>query len=435
MMNNFDTRKSLRRYQIAGFLSMLVMGGVLGGWSALANIHGAVIAPATVAVESFSKKIQHKEGGIIAAIRVKDGDEVKVGQELVLLDDTDTKAELGIVQGLLREFLTKQARLEAERDGAEAIEFPPEILAAQGDAEVAHIISGQEKLFRSNRAAFKGKQDQLQQQVEQMNEQIDGLVSQQKSKEQQIKLIDSELVNLKKLQKQGLVPVSRVLAMERERARLDGERGALVAQKAEAESKIGEIKIALIQDQDAYRSQVLTELREAESKIAELTERRVAAQSRLSRTSIKAPEDGTVYQVMVHTIGGVIAPGEAVMLMVPEGDELVLQAQISTQDVDNVHVGQKAIVRFPALRSRFTPEIDAEVIHVAADVSRIDQNTPPFYAVRLKLVPHALDKLEPGQKLKPGMPAEAFIRTDERTPLSYLLKPLADQLAHAFREK
>jgi HlyD family secretion protein len=435
MKNDFDTGKSLRRYQIAGFLSILICGGALGGWSAMASIHGAVIAPATVTSESFSKKIQHKEGGIVAAIKVKDGDAVKAGQELVVLDDTDTKAELGIVQSLMREFLTRRARLEAERDGAEAIEFPPEVLAARDDPEMARTIAGQEKLFKSNRAAFKGKQDQLQQQIDQMSEQIDGLVAQQQSKEKQIKLIDAELVNLKKLQKQGLVPASRVLAMERERARLDGERGALVASKAEAESKIGEIKISLIQDQDAYRSQVLNDLREAEAKIAEFTERRVAAQSRLGRTSIKAPMDGTVYQMMVHTLGGVIGPGETIMLMVPQGDELVLQAQIPPQNIDQVRVGQIAVVRLPALTSRFTPELDAEVIHVAADVSQVDQNTPPFYAARLKLAADALATLEPNQKLKPGMSAEAFIRTDERSPLSYLLKPLADQLAHTFREK
>jgi HlyD family secretion protein len=434
-MKSLDTRKSMRRYQIAGFLSILVMGGVLGGWSAFANIHGAVIAPAIVAVESYTKKIQHKEGGIIAAIRVKDGDEVKAGQELIVLDDTDTKAELGIVSSLLREFLTKRARLEAERDNAETIEFPPEIVAAKDDPDVARVLSGQTKLFNSNRAAFKGKQDQLTQQIGQMKEQIEGLLSQQDSKEKQIAFIDDELVNLKKLRKQGLVPVSRVLAMERERARLDGERGALIASKAEAESKIGEIKIGLIQDQDAYRSQVLNDLREAESKIGEQSERRQAAQSRLSRTSVKAPIDGTVYQVMVHTLGGVIAPGETVMLMVPKGDELIMQAQIATQDIDQVRVGQMAVVRLPALRARFTPELPAEVVHVAADVSRDAQDAPPYYAVRLKLSPDALKDLGTGQTLKPGMPAEAFIRTDERTPLSYLLKPMADQLAHTFREK
>jgi HlyD family secretion protein len=434
-MNRPDTNRSLRRYQLAGFLSILIFVGAVGSWAAFAGLHGAVIAPATVTSESFSKKIQHKEGGIVAAIRVKDGDEVKAGQELVLLNDTETRAELGIVQSLLREFLTRRARLEAERDGAESVDFPPEVLAAKDDPEVARVIAGQEKLFRSNRAAFKGKQDQLQQQIDQMSEQIEGLIAQREAKEKQMQFIDDELVDLRKLKEKGLVPTSRVLAMERERARLDGERGALVAQKAEAESKIGEIKIAMIQDQDAYRSQVLSELREAESKIAEFSERRQAAQSRLSRTSIKAPIDGTVYQVMVHTLGGVIAPGETVMLMVPLGDELVLQAQIGPQDIDQVRIGQTAVVRLPALRSRFTPEIDAQVDHVAADISRTDQNSPPYYAVRLKFVPHALEKLEPGQKLKPGMPAEAFIRTDERTALSYLLKPLTDQITHAFREK
>jgi HlyD family secretion protein len=334
---------------------------------------------------------------------------------------------------VLTELLTKRARLEAQRDGAEAIEFPPEVVDQMQNPEVLRIIKGQKKLFDSRRAAIKGKKDQLAQQIGQMKEQIDGIVSQQKSKNEQMKLIETELVGLRKLQKQGLVQVSRVLAMERELSRLDGERGSFVAEKAQAESKIGEIKILMIQVDEEDRSQVLTDLRDAESRIAELRERQIAARSKLSRISIKAPINGTVYQVMVHTIGGVIAPGEAIMLIVPEGDNLVLEARVSPNDIDQVHVNQKAMVRFSSLQNRLTPEIDGTVIQVAADTSRNDNTTPPFYAVRIRLNPGEEVKLQ-GQKLKPGMPAEAMLRTDERTVLSYFLKPLMDQIAHTFRE-
>jgi HlyD family secretion protein len=432
-MKSFDTRKSIRRYQIAGFISMFLVVGVVGGWSAMAAINGAVIAPAVITVESYTKKIQHKEGGIVAQIKVKDGDVVKQGQDLVVLDDTETKAELGVVDAVLLELVTKRARLEAQRDASDTIEYPLDILNRKEEPEVAHIIKGQQKLFDSRRAAIKGKKEQLSQQIGQINEQIEGIKAQQTSKVSQLKLIESELAGLRKLQKQGLVPVTRVLAMEREMARLEGERGSFVADKAQAESKIGEIKILMIQVDEEDRSQVLTDLRDAESRIAELTERQLAAKSKLTRTSMKSPINGTVYQVMVHTIGGVIGPGEPIMLIVPEGDDFVLEAQVSPADIDQVHENQRATVRFSSLANRLTPEMNGTVIQVSADTSRTDTNSPPFYSVRIKLNDGEDVKLM-GQKLKPGMPAEAFIQTDQRTVLSYFVKPLMDQVAHTFRE-
>jgi HlyD family secretion protein len=429
-----DTTKSLRRYQTAGFLSIFVVVAAFGGWSAYANINGAIIAPAVITVESFSKKIQHKEGGIVAAINVKDGDIVTAGQELVRLNDTEIRSELDITEALLVELKTKRARLEAQRDGAVSIDFPPEIMGRANEPDVVRVIKGQQKLFDSHRSALAEKKNQLREQIGQLNQQIVGLAAQQESKEKQIALIDDELDRLIKLQKQGLVPTSRVLEMQRARAQLDGERGQMIAAKAQAEGKIGEIKVVMIQTDEEDRSQVLTDLRDAESKIAEMSERNIAAKSKLDRSSIKAPIDGTVYQVAVHTIGGVIAPGDPIMLIVPKGDNLVIQAQVSPQDIEQIHVGQNAIVRFPALHDRFTPEIDADVVTVAADTSQTDRNTPPYYPVRLALSSSNLAKLGVHQ-LKPGMPAEAFIRTDARSPLSYLLKPLMDQVAHTFREK
>ena len=429
-----ETDKSLRRFQTIGFLSIFAIFGVFGVWSAMADIQGAVIAPSVMTAESFNKKIQHKEGGIVRLINVKDGDFVTEGQELVVLDDTETKSELAIVSALLTELSTKRARIEAQRDSLPEIIFPADILARQVDPIVAKIMQGQITLFNARQAAISGKKEQLQQQIGQLQEEISGLAAQQKSTEQQISLITRELTGLKKLEKQGLVQISRVLSMEREQARLGGQRGDLVANRARAEGKIGEIKVAMIQLEEEDRAQYLTELRDVESRLAELTERQVAASSKLGRTIIRAPLEGTVYQTTVHTVGGVIAPGEPIMLILPKGDELVLQAQVSPQDIDQVRQGQDAIVRFPSLKDRFTPELKATVTNVAADTTQTDKNTPPFYAVTLKLQQQDLAQLG-AHKLKPGMPAEAFIQTDMRTPLSYLLKPLADQLAHTFREK
>jgi HlyD family secretion protein len=432
-MKPIATNSSLRRFQLLGFTSLAFMLGVVGGWSVLAELNGAVIAPATIMVESFSKKVQHKEGGIVGEIRVKDGDRVEVGQPLVILDNTETKAELAIIDGLLDEALTKRARLEAQRDKATEIMFPPEVAARNSEPELAAILAGQTKLFNSRLNSIKGKKDQLTQQIDQLTEQISGLDSQKKSKDKQLALIRGELKDLKDLQAKGLVPVSRVMAMDRETASLDGQRGELVANKAAAAAHIAEVRLQILQVDEEDQAQTLTELREIEGKLAEFKERKLAAASRLERTVIKAPITGSIYQLAIHTIGGVIAPGEAIMLIVPEADDLVLQAQVRPQDIDQVQTGQLAHVKFPAFNSRLTPDISAKVTQVSADTSRTDQNSPPVYVVRLTISAAELAKLG-ANKLKPGMPAEAFIQTQAQTPLSYFVKPLTDQFARALRE-
>ena len=428
-----ETNKSLRRYQLLGFLGIFVAVAGVTSWSAFASIHGAVIAPSVLMVESYSKKIQHKEGGIVKEIKVKDGDVVEAGAELIVLDDTETRSELAIIDALMLEFLTKRSRLDAERDDADTIIVPEEVLARKESPEVARVLSGQQRLFETRRAAIQGKKQQLEEQIGQLKEQIRGLESQKEATILQTGFITDELGGLQTLLKKGLVPNTRVLAMEREKARLDGQLGEIVATKARAEGQIGEIKIQMIQVDEESRTQTLTEMRDVESRIAELQERRIAARDKLSRTVIRSPIKGDIYQLMVHTVGGVIAPGEPLMLIVPEADELVLQAQVTPHDVDQVRPGQKATVRFTSLNSRTTPEVTAEVTHVSADTSRVDQSTPPFYSVRLRIPPDQLPKLG-NHKLRPGMPAEAFIQTTERSPLSYFLKPLTDQIARTFRE-
>ena len=432
-MRAINTNSSIRRFQVIGFLSVLIMVGVVGSWSVLTELNGAVIAPATIMVESYSKKVQHKEGGIVGEIRVKDGDRVENGQALVILDNTETKSELAIIDGLLDEALAKRARLEAQRDRSPVITFPADIVARASEPALAAIMAGQTKLFDARLQATLGKKEQLNQQVGQLTEQIGGLDSQKTAKEKQLSLISAELTDLKDLQSKGLVPVSRVLAMDRETARLDGERGELVASKASAEARIAEVKLQILQIDEEDLSQTLTDMREIEGKVAELKERKLAVASRLERMVIKAPITGDVYQLAVHTIGGVIGPGEPIMLIVPEADELILQAQVMPQDIDQVRPGQIAHIRFPSFNSRLTPEVAAEVTQISADTSRTDQNSAPFYSVRLMISAKELAKLGTN-KLKPGMPAEAFIQTQAQSPMTYFLKPLIDQFAHALRE-
>ena len=432
-MQQINTNSSLRRFQIVGFLSVVIMLGVVGGWANFTELNGAVIAPATIMVDSYSKKVQHKEGGIVGEIRVKDGDRVEIGQTLIVLDNSETKSELTIIDGLLDEALAKRARLEAQRDRASAIIFPPEVLARASEPGVAAIMAGQTKLFNARLQAVVGKKDQLTQQIDQLTEQIGGLESQRISKEKQLTLISAELTDLKDLQSKGLVPVSRVMAMDRETARLDGERGELVASKASAAARIAEVKVQILQIDEEDLSQTLTDLRDIEGKVAELKERKLAVASRLERMVIKSPITGDVYQLAVHTVGGVIGPGEPLMLIVPEADELILQAQVMPQDIDKVRPGQIAHIRFPAFNSRLTPEVAAKVTQISADTSRTEPGSPPFYSVRLMISATELAKLG-SNKLKPGMPAEAFIQTEAQTPMTYFLKPLTDQFAHALRE-
>jgi len=433
-MKPFDTDRSLRRFQIAGYASFLIMAGVFGGWAALTQINGAVIAGATVIAESNTKRIQTKDGGIIREILVKDGDRVQAGQPLVILDDTDTRAELEIIDALLAEALAKRARLEAERDQQAGVTYPVDLLFRKDEPKIASLMAGQDKLHVARTAAIQGKTDQLTQQIGQISEQVDGIKAQIKSKEDQIRLVQEELTGLLELRAKGLVAVSRVGAMQREKARLEGERGELLGQKASAESKISEVKLQILQVREETLSQALNDLRETEGRIAELSERKVAAASRLERTTVKSPITGDVYQLAVHTLGGVVSPAEALMLIVPEGDNLVLQAQVTPQNIEQVTKGQTARVRFPTFSSRLTPEIEARVTSVAADVSRSDQNSPPFYLVRLEIGDGEIDKLG-DNKLKPGMPAEAHIQTYARSPLSYFVKPLLDQIAHTWRER
>ena len=433
-MKRFDTDISLLRFQKAGYVSVFVMLGVVGGWSVLTSINGAVIAGATVVAESNTKRIQSKDGGIIRDILIKDGDRVNAGQPMLKLDDTDTRSELDIVDALLAEALARRARLETERDGVEKIVFPDDLMSRKDDPKLASLMLGQEKLHAARMSMVQGKINQLTEQIGQIGEQVMGDDAQIKSKEDQIRLIGDELVGLIQLKAKGLVSLSRVSSMQRERARLEGERGELTGQRASAQSKVSEVKLQILQVTEETLTQTLSDLRDTEGKVAELSERKVAAASRLERMVIKAPITGDVYQLAVHTLGGVVSPAETLMLIVPEGDDLILQAQVTPQNIEQVTIGQFAKVRFPAFASRFTPEIDAQVTSVAADVSRADQNTPPFYTVKLKLAAGELAKLG-DHKLKPGMPAEAHIQTYARSPLSYFIKPLEDQIAHTWRER
>lgn len=432
-MISASTLKGLRFYQVLGLVGLLLVFGSIGAWAAMTSIRGAVIASGVIVVEGYSKRVQHRDGGIVAEIRVEDGDRVEAGDLLIRLDETEIGAELAIVEAVLDEYEAKRGRLRAERDGDGEIRFPPELAARRDSAKVVELLLGQERLFASQKAVLDGRKDQLNQRIDQLEQEIAGVAAQATSTGEQSRLIVSELQSLQTLLADGLVPLTRVRGLEREQARLLGDAGQRQAEIARAQARIGETRLEIIQLTDDARTKTLQELGEAESRIAELQERRLEAQTKLSRTSLRAPLAGVINELAVHTIGGVIAPGDTIMSVVPQADELVIEARVRIQDIDEIVEGQGAIVRFTAFNQRSTKQAHAEVIHVSADTSQVSRDAPPSFAVRLRL---SADELAPlgDLKLKPGMPAEVFIQTRMRTPLSYLLQPLSDQIARSFRE-
>ncbi len=429
-----SVRTLIRRYVVAGLATVALLIGGLGGWAALTEISGAVVAPGALVVDTYPKKVQHVAGGIVGALHVRDGDKVEAGEVVVRLDDTQARAGLAIVEKRLDELGARQARLAAERDGAETMSFPAALRERRDEPDVARIMADEQKLFDFRRSARDGLKAQLGERIAQLGEQIAGLEAQADAKEEEIALVEQELQGVRTLWEKNLTEFTRLVALEREAARLRGERGELVAEIAEARGRIAEIRLQIIQIDDDLRSEVASELRDIQSQEAEFVERRVAAEDELKRIDIRAPQAGIVHQLAVHTIGGVIAAGEPVMLIVPQSDDLRVEARIAPQDIDQLRLGQTARLRFSAFNQRYTPEINGEVTRIAADVSQDPQSGLGYYLVRAS-VPEA-ERARLGElALVPGMPVEVFIETDRRTVLSYFVKPLSDQIAKAFREE
>lgn len=425
---------SIRRHLIAGVLIVLLLGFGVGGWAATVQISGALIAQGSIVVDQNVQKVQHPTGGIVGELRVRDGDKVKAGDILVRLDETVMRANLSIITKGLNELTARKARLEAERDGAEAVDFPPALLARVDDADAVSAVRSEKRLFELRRAERSGQKAQLQQRMSQLNEEISGIEAQQAAKTQEMTLIERELSGVRDLYAKNLVQLTRLTQLEREAARLGGERAQLIATAAQSKGRIAEINLQIIQIDQNLSSEVAKELREIDGKIGEYVERKVTAEDQLRRTDIRAPQAGAVFQSAVHTIGGVITAGDSIMLIVPDADKLQVEAKVAPQDIDQLQIGQVAVLRFSAFNSRTTPEIDGKVSRVSADTS-LDQRTgQSYYTIRIALPPEIVTLLG-DVRLLPGMPVEAFVQTGDRTVISYLMKPLRDQFMRAFRER
>ena len=429
--------------------SLLVWGGAVIAvffgsftlWSVLAPLHSAAIAPGVIQVQTYRKTIQHLEGGIIAKILVKDGDEVGAGQPLVELDATKAKTTFAAVQSQLFDAYARRARLVAERDGSATIDFPQSLkTAAAGDPSVAQAMAGQETIFNARRTLLASKITSIHERIRQSAEEIRGLQAQDAAAAKRASIINEEMRGVHLLLSQGLERKTRLLQLEREQAEIEGGRGQYAAQVARAQQVIAESEVNIATLKNDNANEVAQQLRETEEKVAQLEEQRQAAADVLERVEIRAPEDGIVTDLRVHTPGGVVKPGDPLLDLVPRTSQMVVEARVRPEDIDLVHPGLQAWVRVLPYKQRRTPPLEGTVTHVSPD--RLIDERPqgreapgqPYYLAKVMLNSAALEAV-PEVHLVPGMPTEVTIETGESTVALYMLSPLLDSFNRAFREK
>jgi HlyD family secretion protein len=416
-------------------LRILIVALLLGGgWLAFVPLAGAVVVPGNLVVQSNVKLIQHPTGGVVAEIKAQNGARVEAGDLLVRLDATQAKASLQVVTKQLDEIRARMARLAAERDGKAQIEFPAELLTRANEDNVMSLLASEEQLFRARSTTRQSQKDLLNSQIAQLTQEITGLDAQVDSKAKQLDLIQGELSGVQDLYDKRLVPLTRLTSLQRDAARIDGERGQLTSSIAETKAKIDTAKLQIVRIDQDFRAEVVKDLNEAQGKEAELVERGIAGRDQLDRIEIRAPTSGTINQLSIHTVGGVIKGGETIMEIVPDTDDLQIEARVDPKDIDHVKTGQKAFVRLTAFNQRTTPQLKGSVNYVSADTGHDQQSNKPFYTVRIVLPEEERRRLS-GQQLVPGMPTEVFMQTGSRTMLSYLFEPISDQLRRAFVEQ
>lgn len=429
----FDAKRSIRRLTFAGVACGALLIAGVGGWAATTMLAGAIIAPGRLVVESNVKKVQHPTGGVIGELLVKEGDRVEAGAVLLRLDRTQTLASLAIICQNLDELAARKARDEAERDDKRLIAFSDEMIA-RDDPRLSRLMSDEQKLLEVRFASRNGQKAQLGEQIAQLGEQSQGLDAELQAKGTEIALNGEELKTVEGLWEQRLVQVNRLTALKRDAARLEGERGRLVASLAEIKGRVAELKLKILQIDEDMRMENGRELAEIRGKISELAEKRIAAEDQLRRIDVRSPQNGYVHQLAVHTVGGVASPGETLMLIVPDNDALAVESRVQPGEIDQVHLGQQVVVRFPGLSQRTTPELDGTVSLVSADSSQDEKSGVAFYTIRVTLPLEQVARLD-AVKLVPGMPVESFLQTRPRTVLSFLVQPLRDQLGKALRER
>ncbi|PZU92139.1 MAG: HlyD family type I secretion periplasmic adaptor subunit [Chelatococcus sp.] len=430
-----DPLSSVRRYLRLGLVVCAALVFGVGGWAYSTEISGAVIAGGQVVAESNPKKIQHVTGGTVGEIFVKEGSLVKEGDLLIKLDEQLARSNLMIVTGNLREALATQARLQAERDEMPEITFSPDLLEQQGDPEVARIMESEKRLFELRRLSLAGQKSQMRERIAQTREEVDGLTVQMNAKKREAEVMKQELAGTRVLWAKNLVPISRVTVVERDMIRTEGDAGRLAAAISQSKGKISETELQILQVDQQTRSDVAKELRDTQAKIVELRERRASAEEQLNRIEIRAPQSGYVNQLQVFNKGAVIVPGTPFMTIVPNEERFAIEVKLPSTSIDQVRLGSVTRYRFTSLNQRTTPELEGEVSRISADAEEDQRSGAKFYTVRGTLDANEVKRLGTEVRVIPGMPVEMFIRTDDRTVMSYLLKPLSDQVMRAFRER
>ncbi len=423
-------------YLRIGYIGVAVLVLGLFGWSAVAKIKGAVIAPGFVAVEGKPALIQHLDGGVVSGIFVRDGDQVQVGHPLIQLDPTEIDASREIVRVQLNETRARVERLRTERDGLVRIDFPPDLLDAAGtNPRVRNAVDGQRSLFAARRAAMLGQVGQLQQRLGQSESQIRGLRALIESNRLQIIKLTEERTAKQTLVDKGFLGKPAVLALEREQLRLEGDVQSRQSEIDRLRGQIVETRGQISQVQRDLQAEVLAELRLAEAEVANYREQLTAASAQAGRVLITAPVSGTVHNLTITTTGGIVQSAAELMQIIPSEARLIILTQVQPADIDQIYSGQQATVRLSAFNARSTPELNGSVVRVSPD-RLVDPETGfPYYEVQVELPPEQLSRLSDTLTLVPGMPAEAFMQTDSRTVLNYLMQPAIDAMRRAGREE
>lgn len=427
-------RFSTTRPMFIGIAALIALVGGFGAWAALASIAGAVVAGGRIQVETSQQVVEHPDGGVVGEILVANGDRVAAGDVVLRLDDTLMKSERSILEGQLFELVARRGRLTAERDAAPEVRYDEELLArAATDPSVAALIDGQTRLFIARRKTQAEQISQLHERQLQIREQISGAEAQAVALSRQSELIAQELVGQEKLYKQGLAQLNRLLSLQREEARLQGQVGELTAGMAESRGRIAEIEIQILQLSTQRQEDAITTLRDVQHQENQVRERLASLQETMARLEVRAPLGGLVHGLTVHAVRSVVRPAEPILYIVPSDSLLVIEARVQTIDIDQIHAGQPATLRFSSFSSRKTPEVNGRIRTVSADAFTDEATGASYYLARIDIDDGELDKLE-GLELVPGMPVEAFMRTVDRTPLEFLTKPLTDYLSRAFIE-
>jgi HlyD family secretion protein len=418
-----------------GFLGIAVLFGGFGTWAATSNIAGAIIASGRIEVDRNRQVVQHDTGGTIAEIHVDEGDLVKAGDLLRELDPAQARSDLVLIEGQLFELMARRGRLEAQRDTAEAITFPAALVeAGEGNADAQELMEGQRNLFEARRDSIAREVEQLAKQRNQIDDQITGIRAQETSLAAQLALIEPQLVSQKKLLSDGLAQASSVLRLEQEKAQLTGEIGRLIAARAQAAGRITEIEIIELKVGTSGREEAITELRETRFRELSLIEQRRALLAQIDRLDIRAPVSGIVYSMQVTTPRSVIRPADPLMYLIPQDRPLVIAAQVLPTNVDEISVGQEVNQRLSSLDQRTTPELKGRVVLISADALDDTTTGASYFGVEISLSADEVERLPQGTQLLPGMPVDAFIKTGDRSPLAYLLKPLTDYFVKSWRE-